>query len=142
MTENRKTRMIGTCLCRRVTIEVPGPPAYIAICNCDLCRKSGHAIAQFPTDTVRISGPTQSYVREDMADTWITKHFCPTCGSATHSMGTPEHPSDVVRVNVRLFDPGVFTGTEARFLDGAAVKHEDDPFIVTATAEYGDGTTF
>ncbi len=134
--------MIGICLCRRVTIEVVGPAGQINICNCDLCRKSGHAIAQYPIGAVRISGTTQSYVREDMTDAWITKHFCPTCGSTTHSTGTPEHPADVVRVNVRLFDLGAFTGSEARFLDGAAVQSEDDPFTVIATAKYGDGNVF
>lgn len=135
--------MIGTCLCRRVTIEVPGPPAFIHICNCDFCRKSGHAIGQFPKDAVKITGTTTSYVREDMADTWCMLNFCPVCGSVTHTTGTPEHPADIVRVNMRLFAENTLTGTEVRFLDGHSVQNEDDPFTLIATATYGeDGTVF
>ena len=134
--------MIGTCLCRRVTIEVAAPPPFIHICNCDFCRKSGHAIGQFPSDTVQISGTTTAYVREDMADTWLTFNFCQTCGSATHTTGTPEHPSDIVRVNMRLFAAGELAGVGARYLDGESVEDEDDPFVVIATEPYGGGTVF
>ena len=134
--------MIGTCLCRRVTIKVVGPPAFIHLCNCDFCRKSGHAIGQFPTDAVRISGITTAYVREDMADTWLTLNFCPICGSDTHTTGTPEHPSDIVRVNMRLFAASELAGVEARYLDGKSVEDENDPFVVIATQKYGDGTVF
>ena len=134
--------MIGTCLCRRVKVEVVGQPGHINICNCAYCRKAGHAAGLFPESAVEVCGETRSYVRDDMADPWMTLHFCPTCGSATHSTGTPEHPCDVVRVNVRLFDLGAVADVEARFLDGDAVKSEDDPFPLIATAKYGHGTTF
>ena len=134
--------MIGTCLCRRVTIEVVGPPAFIHLCNCDFCRKSGHAIGQFPIDAVRISGITTAYVREDMADTWLTLNFCPICASATHTTGTPQHPTDVIRINMRLFDARNLAGTEVRFLDGHAVLDEDDPFGVIDTKTYGVGCVF
>ena len=134
--------MIGTCLCRRVTIEVPGPPPYIAICNCDYCRKTGGAIGQFANDTVEITGETRAYVREDMADTWLTLHFCPVCASATHTTGTPQHPTDVIRINMRLFDGRNLAGTEVRFIDGHAVQDEDDPFGVIDTKTYGVGCVF
>ena len=134
--------MIGTCLCRRVTIEVPGPPPYIAICNCDYCRKTGGAIGQFANDTVEITGDTRAYRREDMADTWLTLHFCPVCASATHTTGTPQHLTDIVRVNMRQFDGRELFGTEVRFLDGQAVQGEDDPFIVIANQKYGHGSVF
>ena len=135
--------MIGACLCGRVTVETPGPPAFIHICNCDFCRKSGHAIGQFAIDAVKIRGITTSYVREDMADPWLTLNFCPVCGSATHTTGTLEHPTDVVRVNMRLFAQSDLTGTEVRYLDGHSVIDENDPFPLIATARYGaDGTVF
>ncbi len=134
--------MIGTCLCRRVTIEVSEPPGFIHICNCDFCRKSGHAIGQFASGAVKISGTTTSYVREDMADKWLTLNFCPVCGSDVHTTGTPEHPADIVRVNMRLFTESDLVGTEVRYLDGHSVQNEDDPFTVIATAIYGDGIVF
>ena len=31
--------MKGRCACGRVTLELPGRPDYINICNCDFCRK-------------------------------------------------------------------------------------------------------
>ena len=119
------------------------PAAFIHICNCDFCRKSGHAIGQFPSDAVRIDGPTTSYVREDMADAWLTLSFCPVCGSDTHTTGTPEHPTDFIRINMRLFAQRDLAGIEVRYLDGHAVVHEDDPFTLIATAKYGaDGVVF
>ena len=134
--------MKGACLCGRVTIEVSAPPPYINICNCDYCRKTGGAIGQFPHDEVTIVGETRSYVREDMADTWLTLHFCPVCSSATHTTGTPQHPTDVLRVNMRLFDGRYLAGVEARFLDGHSVEGEDDEFVVIATKRYGAGHVF
>ena len=135
--------MIGNCLCGRVQLEVPGPPPYINICNCDYCRKSGGAIGQFPQEQVQISGETRSYVREDMTDTWLTLHFCPVCGAATHATGTPEHSTAVVRVNMRLFEVSELVGTEVRYLDGYSVQNEDDEFTTVATRHYGDdGTVF
>ena len=134
--------MKGTCLCGRVTIEVAAPPPYINICNCDYCRKTGGAVGQFPHDQVTIAGETRSYVRADMADTWLTLNFCPVCGSATHSTGTPQHPTDVLRLNMRLFDGRDLAGIEARFLDGHSVQDEDDEFVVIATKAYGDDCVF
>jgi hypothetical protein len=134
--------MIGSCLCGRVRIETPGKPTYVNICNCNYCRKSGGAVGQFPQDQVRISGETRTYVREDLADTWMTLHFCENCGAATHSTGTPEHPTEIVRVNMRLFEAGELVGTEARYLDGRSVHDENDEFAVIATRHYGDGTVF
>lgn len=100
------------------------------------------AIGHFPIDAVQITGETRSYVREDMADTWMTLHFCPVCGAATHSTGTPQHPTDVLRVNMRLFDGRNVAGTEVRYLNGHAVQDEDDEFTVIATKKYSDGCVF
>ena len=135
--------MIGACLCGRVQIKVSDAPHYISICNCDYCRKTGGAIGQFSQDQVRISGETRTYVREDMADTWLTLHFCQVCGAATHTTGTHEHPTEVVRVNMRLFEASELVGTEVRYLDGRSVQSEDDEFTVIAVRPYGDdGTVF
>ena len=134
--------MIGTCLCRRVVVEVPGPPAFIHICNCDFCRKSGHAVGQYSIAAVKITGTTTRYVREDLADTWLTLNFCPVCGSDTHTSGSPEHPTDIVRVNMRLFTASDLADVEARYLDGHSVEDEDDPFPVIAMEKYGHGTVF
>ena len=134
--------MIGACLCGRVQIDVPGPPPYINICNCDYCRKSGGAIGQFPHDQVQISGETRTYVREDMAEAWLTLHFCQVCGVATHTTGTHGHPTEVVRVNMRLFEASALDGSEVRYLDGRSVQNEDDRFTVIATRHYGDDTVF
>ncbi len=134
--------MLGECLCRRVRLEVPAPPPHINICNCQFCRKGGGAWMRYPASEVTITGPTASYVREDLADAWLVGHFCPTCGSMTHYTDTAEHPSDRIGINLRLFAQADLSGTEVRYLDGFAVAEDAGEFPVTATGHIGDGKAF
>ena len=55
--------MDGRCDCGGVTIRVPGPPEWVAECNCSICRRLGWLIAYYPPDELTISGETATYVR-------------------------------------------------------------------------------
>lgn len=141
---NRRARadVIGECLCRRVRVEIDAPPAYINICNCKFCRKSGAAWGYFPSSAVKVSGATVGFSRDDIGEVWLVGHFCPSCGATTHYTASPDDPSERVGVNTRLFAQDDLDGIEVKFQDGRAVDTEDDDFIVTARGHIGDGTAF
>ncbi len=90
----------GSCHCGKVRMELPNAPAWVADCNCSLCRRLAWRVAYFPPDQVRISGKTTPYV---WGDRMIGIHHCPTCGCGTHwqSLG---QDFGKMGVNARLLD--------------------------------------
>lgn len=134
--------LAGACLCGRVTLELPRAPDRINICNCRLCRASGAAWGYYDAGEIVVTGMTQSYVRDDLEDTWLALRFCPNCGSTTHYVATPEHPSERVGVNTRLFAQDMLAGVPVKWQDGRAVEVETDDFIITGTGHVGDGKAF
>lgn len=78
----------GSCHCGTVRIAVPGPPDWLASCNCSLCTKLGWLVAYYPDDgSVTVTGETVPYI---WGDRMIAIHHCPTCGSGTHWQSTGE----------------------------------------------------
>jgi double-stranded uracil-DNA glycosylase len=131
--------VIGRCLCGRVMVEIPAKPEYINFCNCRLCRAAGAAWAYFDAVEVTVAGATVCYGREDLADTWLQIHFCPTCGSTTHYDATAAHPSTRLGVNTRLFTQDDLEAIPVKYQDGRRVETEDDCFATTGTGHIGDG---
>ena len=96
---------------------MPGPPEWLASCNCSLCLI---IICHFH----KIEGATTPYV---WGDRMISIHHCPSCGSGTHWESTGESYGRV-GVNARLLDGfavsegrPLFDGepVEVRFMDNA-----------------------
>ena len=52
----------GSCHCGEVRIELPHAPAWVADCNCSLCRRLAWRVAYYPPGAVRITGETVAYV--------------------------------------------------------------------------------
>ena len=90
----------GSCHCGNVRIELPSKPAWVADCNCSLCRRLAWRVAYFPPDQVRISGETTAYV---WGDRMIGIHHCPICGCGTH-WETLDEDFGKMGVNARLLD--------------------------------------
>lgn len=135
--------MKGTCLCRRVTVEIERAPEYINICNCQFCRKLGAAWGYFPTGEVTITGTTQEFRRDDLDEVWLAGHFCPHCGTTTHyTIVNEKDGRDRMAVNTRVFAQDDLDGIEVRYLDGRAVDDDDTPFERTAMGHIGDGSAF
>ncbi len=134
--------MKGSCICGGVTLALPRKPDYINICNCRLCRSTGGAYGYFKPEELTIAGETRGFERDDLPEVWLTMHFCPTCGSATH--WTPSGKTELGRigVNMRLFAQDELEGIEVRYQDGRNVIDESDDFITTATGAIGDGKAF
>jgi GNAT superfamily N-acetyltransferase len=72
----------GGCFCGAIRYQVSGPPAMVAYCHCDDCRKSGGsvvaALAGFRRDGFEIvNGNPASFG----ATPAVKRSFCNTCGS-------------------------------------------------------------
>lgn len=134
--------MKGQCLCRRVTVETEAAPAFINICNCNLCRKLGAAWGYYSESAVAVNGETGAYRRDDLDhEPWCEEHFCPACGSATHFLVIhPEHEG--IGVNMRLFDQDELEGITVNYFDTRARRQPGDEAEQTATGHIGDGRAF
>jgi hypothetical protein len=105
----------GSCHCGNVRIELPGKPAWVADCNCSLCRRLAWRVAYFAPDEVRISGETTAYV---WGDRMISIHHCPVCGCGTHWQSLGEDFGKM-GINARLLDNFDETAVEVRKLDNS-----------------------
>ena len=105
----------GSCHCGKVQIEVPSQPAWVADCNCSLCRKLAWRVAYFPPDEVTIRGETTAYV---WGDRMIGIHHCSTCGCGTHWQ-TLGQDFGKMGVNARLLDDFDEIAVEVRKFDNA-----------------------
>jgi hypothetical protein len=134
--------MKGSCVCGGVSVELTRRPDYINMCNCRLCRSTGGAYGYFAPGEFTISGDTRGFERDDLPEAWLTMHFCPRCGSATHWTPARATESGRIGVNVRLFPQEDLEGIQVRYLDGRGVIDETDEFVTTATGQIGDGKAF
>lgn len=134
--------MKGSCVCGGVLVELARKPDYINICNCRLCRSTGGAYGYFAPEEFTIVGETKGFQRGDLPEVWLTMHFCPHCGSATHWTPAGTTEPGRIGVNVRLFPQEELEGIEVRYQDGRGVIDETDEFVTTATGHIGDGKAF
>ncbi|WP_420140421.1 GFA family protein [Sphingomonas sp.] len=129
--------MNGACHCGRVTVRVPGAPAYLNQCNCSVCSKLGALWGYYSRTEVTVDGAPADYVRADIDHPELEFHFCATCGSTTH-YSMLDRASDRVAVNMRLIDPDELAGVEVRYGDrrnnpSGARTYYREPTIFGAT---------
>ena len=106
--------MQATCDCGLVSIEVPGPPAYLNECQCSICRRYGVRWGYWRGDEVRLVGETDAYVRDGGT---LEFHRCKRCGCVTH-WHPPEQGSARIGVNGRLLEPAALSGVPIRVTEG------------------------
>ncbi len=107
--------MTGGCLCGAVRYAIAVEPLFGGRCYCEDCRKAsstGHsAVMAVPAVGFSITGEENSYAKPGGSGQTITRYFCPTCGSGTHS--APESLPGVYFVrastldNPEAFKPGM-----------------------------------
>jgi hypothetical protein len=113
-------RVLGSCHCGRVTIQLPDRPGSVTECNCSLCTKLGSRCVYFAADELRIEGQFDDYVRSDIAEPMIRIRRCATCGCWTHWEPLTEPPHERIGVNARLLEPSALEGADVRHVDGAS----------------------
>ena len=94
--------MNGRCFCGRVQISASGAPVAVRMCWCRDCQylATGNASvnAIFRTDTLQISGETQSYESAADSGNVMRRRFCPKCGTQLFSESSGRPGMMVVRV--------------------------------------------
>jgi hypothetical protein len=101
----------GGCLCGAVRFTLTSEPAVMGICHCRDCQRASGASHStqiaVPAPGVRIQGGTRSYASPADSGNLVTRHFCPTCGSGTHSTNAGM-PGMVFLRATQLDDPEQF----------------------------------
>lgn len=82
----------GGCLCAAVRYSCDAEPMMAGHCHCEDCRRSsgtGHCSHLIvPEAAVKMTGETRAYERPADSGHLISRHFCPTCGSAVFSLNS------------------------------------------------------
>ncbi len=125
----------GACHCGAVQWRFDGMPEGATACNCTLCRRYGTLWAyDFEGESIRVSGPTQIYLR---GKNWIQFHFCRTCGCVAYWRA--QMPDDAGRrriaVNLRLTEPEPIAQIPIDHFDGL-VSYDDLPRDGKCVADY------
>ena len=72
----------GRCACNEIRYEVSGPPAMVAYCHCDDCRKSSGSVvsvlAGFQREGFELLQGNPAYFEATAA---VNRSFCKTCGT-------------------------------------------------------------
>ena len=97
---------------------MPSAPAWVASCNCSVCRRTGALVAYYRPDEVRVEGETAAYVT---GDRFILFHHCPTCACHTHWSANPEALAGDLPEEVRTALTERM-GINARLLDGFEMR--------------------
>lgn len=111
---------VASCICGRARITLPRAPDSVTQCNCSMCAKTGFQGVYFPPDEVRVEGEFDTYVREDLEETYLKLHRCRTCGAMTHWTLLAEPPHERMGINARLLDPASIEDLEIKQVDGAS----------------------
>ena len=97
----------GGCLCGAVSVTVAGDTWLTMQCHCTDCRRAvggGPAyIAMVAREDVTLQGALSRYTVTGASGGAVTRHFCPVCGTPTHSE-LEKYPDKLV-LKVGLFAP-------------------------------------
>lgn len=107
----------GGCHCGKVRFEVMAPEQFeIGDCNCSLCSLTGYQHLMVPAAQFKLLSEAEDLVAYQF-NTRVAKHlFCRHCG--IKSFYVPRSHPDGFSVNIRCLDPGTFTITDVRAIDG------------------------
>jgi hypothetical protein len=112
----------AACHCGAVKFEISEPPAWVADCNCSICRRHGALWAYyFGADQAKLlrrpdPAATDTYV---WGDRMLALHHCRQCGCVTHVDAVDPADARFFAVNARLIvglDPAT---VKVRQLDNA-----------------------
>jgi hypothetical protein len=122
----------GGCLCGAVRYVCTAEPQMMGHCHCEDCRRSsgaGHcAHMVVPASTVTMTGQTSAYVRPADSGNLVTRHFCPTCGSAIYSENSAMPGMTFLRAS-SLDDLSVFKPQMIVYASRAAAWDVMDPAL-------------
>jgi hypothetical protein len=120
---------LAACHCGQLRIRLTGDPVLVSSCHCFACQRRTGALfgstSFFRRDQlVSIEGEHRAFRRQGDSGTWLTFHFCPTCGS--NVFWDSERMPDMISVAAGAFaDPGFPRPARTVWTEN---KHEWLPF--------------
>lgn len=92
----------GACHCGQVTFTAEIDPSKVMICNCSDCQTlSGapfRAIAQASIESLKLVGPTKTYVKTAESGNRRAQVFCPECATPLYSSAVENPPAVTLRL--------------------------------------------
>jgi hypothetical protein len=107
----------GGCHCGKVRFQIEAAAAIeVGDCNCSMCARTGYQHLFVQKQHFRLLSGDDALTNYQF-NTGVAKHlFCRHCG--IKSFYVPRSHPDGYSVNVRCLDPGTFTITGVRAIDG------------------------
>ena len=122
----------GGCLCGAIRFESAVDPKVVAHCHCVDCRKSsgtGHCThIVIPEDALTVSGEVKFYDRPADSGNFVSRGFCPNCGSAIYSKNSGMPTMAFPRASA-LDDPNVVTPEMVVYASRAPAWDHTDPAL-------------
>lgn len=126
--------IIGGCLCGRIRYQSEGPVFGGGHCYCHDCRRSSGTAAcshlAVAAAGFELTGRPTGFTRPADSGNQVTRHFCPTCGSALYSTNAANPAVVFVRAS-SLDDPEVFRPQMIVYASRAPSWAQLDPGLPT-----------
>jgi hypothetical protein len=123
--------MTGGCLCGAVRYEITVDPIFGGRCYCTDCRKggsTGHStVMATPAAGFQVTGEETAFTKPGDSGLPITRYFCSSCGTTTHS--SPEAMKGVFFVRASTLDD------PEQFMNGASIYVSRAPSWDTPPAD-------
>ena len=118
-------KMIGRCLCGKLTYSADAEPALVCVCHCKDCqRQAGTAFATLviiPNETFRMEGESKTFTQPGGSGQPVKRRFCPECGS-TVTLDAAVLPNMVLITSGTLDNSSFVKPTRNIFCDSARLR--------------------
>jgi len=98
----------GRCACGAVTARIEGEPLGIRLCWCRECQQvaagSATSNAVFQVKDIALNGELAHHSNVAASGNTLSKHFCPTCGTAV--FGQSSARTHLASIRLGFLDPG------------------------------------
>ena len=112
-------KIIASCHCGDVKLEVSRKPRRLVECTCSVCRRYGCKWAYYTRKSVKVISPKDNMKAYLWGDKMIEFYHCKNCGCVTHYESTRKGPGDRIVVNARMMPAEAIADVPERLFDGA-----------------------
>lgn len=119
-------RLIASCHCGAIRLQVTALPESYTVCNCSICRRYAARWLYFQRKDVDIAAHDENIGRYRWGDRMINFCYCNTCGCLTHYEDVERTPESRLALNGNMLPPERLRNLRVRKFDGADTFREVD----------------
>ncbi len=112
-------RLLASCHCGAIQLQVAALPGSYTICNCSTCRRYAARWLYFKRGEVSIVAKETAVGVYIWGDRMIKFCHCKTCGCLTHYEDVEQTPDSRVALNGNMLPPELLANLRVRKFDGA-----------------------